>query len=441
MIGHNCSRAFRHYSSTRVTTLANGVRVATQPTKDRCATVGVYIDAGSRDESVESFGVNSILQQIAHEANVTLGAFGSRIETNVGREQTTYQAKIHPENLSATVAELGKLARGDDCVTRFDFAKECALNSTEDDRPIKEVLRDRLHRNCFRDGPLGFSLCGPHEKLASLEASSAQNFVQEHYTADRIVLAAAGPVDHDELVLLAKEALQMQAKPTRSIMQTPYFCGSDVIYRNDEMGPIAYFTLGWQTVPYKHPDAVVFMVMQSIIGSYKRDSSKTVLPGVLSGNRTVNRVANKMNVGCAEEFEAGNCFYRDTGLFTVFGECDEIAVENCVGEMQFGVNMLSGGVTDEEVARAKRDLRVKLFSGLTGTSRLAENMGLQLLSYDRTISPQEFNSRLQFIDAEEVRRVAYKYLHDSEIAAVSLGPLHGMPPQIVLRRDNMMQRY
>merc|ERR1719443_2489255 len=103
------------------------------------------------------------------------------------------------------------------------------------------------------------------------------------------------------------------------------------------------------------------MVMKHVIGSYKKNQG--IVPGNISGNRVINAVANKMNVGCADEFEAFNLNYKDTGMFGYYIVCDEVAVEHAVGELMFGVNLLSFAVTDEEVERAKRELKIKLFGG------------------------------------------------------------------------------
>merc|ERR1719428_96063 len=118
------------------------------------------------------------------------------------------------------------------------------------------------------------------------------------------------------------------------------------------MGPTAYISVGFESVPWKSGDAVTFMVMSRIIGSYKKNQG--LVPGTISGNRVVNAVANKMQVGCADEFQAFSHFYKDTGIFGFYIACDEVAVEHCVGELMFGANMLSFSVTDEEVERAKR---------------------------------------------------------------------------------------
>jgi len=181
------------------------------------------------------------------------------------------------------------------------------------------------------------------------------------------------------------------------------------------------------------------MLFTTLIGSYKVGAG--LVPGNLSGNRTVNAVANKMGVGCANEFETFVKFYRDTGIFGWYAVCDEVAVEHCVGEMMFGINLLSFAVTDEEVERAKRELKIKLFAGGGSASEVCTTLGEQMLAYGRSIPAAEMALRIDAIDAEEVKRVAYSYLNDAEVATTALGPLHGFPQYLDLRRMTIMHRY
>merc|ERR1712203_739046 len=204
-------------------------------------------------------------------------------------------------------------------------------------------------------------------------------------------------------------------------------------------GPTAYISVGWEGVPWRSPDAVTFMVMQNIIGSYKKGTG--LVPGEISGNRVINNVANKMQVGCADEFEAFNCFYRDTGIFGFYIACDEVAVEHAVGELMFGTGLLSFSVTDEEVERAKRELKSSLFSAPTSAEASCAELGQQVLAYGRGIPPAEMVLRIEAVDAEEVKRVAWKYLNDAEISTTALGPLHGFPQYYDLRRATCMHRY
>merc|ERR1719487_1499569 len=204
------------------------------------------------------------------------------------------------------------------------------------------------------------------------------------------------------------------------------------------MGATAYVSVGWEGVPHKSPDAVTFMVMQHVIGSYMKGSG--LVPGTISGNRTINNVANKMAVGCADSFEAFNVNYKDTGMFGFYAACDEVAVEHCVGELMFGINLLSFSVTGEEVARAKRELKAKLCFSDAASAQCAE-MGRQVLAYGRGVPLAEMMVRIDAIDEEEVKRVAWKYLNDAEVAATALGPIHGFPMYMDLRRMTTMHRY
>merc|ERR1711920_318912 len=292
----------------------------------------------------------------------------------------------------------------------------------------------------FRDCSLGFSVVGPFDGAETLKSAHLTSYIQQNWTADKTVICATGAVKHSELVAKATETLGgMKSGTPVEAATKPYFCGAELIYRNDEMGPTAYIGVGWESVPWKSPDAVTFMVMASIIGSYKKSAG--LVPGNISGNRVVNAVANKMQVGCANEFEAFSHFYKDTGMFGFYIECDEVAVEHAVGELMFGMNLLSFSVTEEEVERGKRELKNALCSKTGSTQTQCTDLGKEILAYGRSIPLAEMFLRIEAVDGEDVKRVAWKYLNDNEVAATGLGPLHGMPQYYDLRRATCMHRY
>lgn len=91
-------------------------------------------------------------------------------------------------------------------------------------------------------------------------------------------------------------------------------------------------------------DVTAFMLMQAIVGSYRKHDEGLV-PGKLSANTTVRNIATKMQTGCAEMFSAFNTCYRDTGLFGFYAQCDEVAVEHCVLDLMYGITALSYSVS------------------------------------------------------------------------------------------------
>jgi len=280
------------------------------------------------------------------------------------------------------------------------------------------------------------------ENIQSITKQQLRDYVQRHYTADRMVIAAAGPVDHEELVREASEKFKWfkpaGSQPSREPEPKPAFCGAELLYRTEEPGALAHFAVGYEGVPWTHPDSITFMVMQSIIGNYKRGEG--LVPPKLSGNRLTNNLANNLGPVSAESFAAFNTCYKDTGLFGFYGQCEEAAVEGCVDELLFGVAGLAHSVTEEEVERGKRQLKTTLFGSLDSTTAIAEDIGRQLLVYGRRMPSSELLLRVDAVDAAEVRRVAKEHLWDADIALTALGPLDNLPPLKELRKRTGARR-
>jgi len=434
---------------TQVTRLSNGVRVASKESFGEVASVGVFVDAGVRNETADTAGSAFLLEQLALSGTSKrskdalqkeIASMGAHLTTNVGREQTSFMLSCFGSDVKQGVDILSDLVVNAP-TGNLDANKDAILrNLAETDQPTRNVIEDRLHLCAYRDCSLGLSTIGPFDGIEGLTASHLKSYVGANYTPENLVVVATGGVKHGDIVKAAEASLGgLKGQSTPSHHEKPYFCGAELIYRNDEMGPTAYISMGYETVPARSADSVTFMVMQHVIGSYKKNTG--LVPGNISGNRTVNGVANKMGVGCADEFEAFNCFYKDTGMFGFYAACDEVAVEHCIGELQFGINMLSFSVTDEEVERGKRELKQALFGGNGSADASCTDVGRQLLAYGREVPAAEMVMRIDAIDAAEVKRVAWQYLNDSEIAVTALGPLHGMPTYVDLRRGTNTHRY
>ena len=437
----------------QVTTLPNGLRVATRHAFSEGVTVGVWIDAGSRYETAATNGTAHFLEHLAFKGTkrrdrLTLEKevenMGAHLNAYTSREQTVYFANVHPGDLKQGVDILADVLQNSVLAPRaIEEERGVILREMEEvEKSMEEVLLDRLHLTSFRDSSLGYTILGPEENILSIKREHITNYIKENYTADRMVLVAAGPVDHAELVKYATEHFS-QLKPSagpRITAEKPYFLGSEYVYRNDEMGPVAHIAVGFEGVPWRSPDCITFMLMQQILGGFEK--SDKLMPPQLSGNRTVKNIMERGGgFGCAESYKSFNTCYKDTGLFGWYATCDEVAVEHCVGELMWGVTSLSYTVTEEEVQRAKRQLKTALFASIEDPTGIAEDVGRQLLVYGRHISPAEFVERLDKIDSDEVKRVAWNKLHDSEVSLTAIGPTHGLLTVFDVRRMTNWYRY
>jgi len=441
---------------TQVTTLSNGLRVASQQTFDETATVGVWIDAGSRFETKENNGTAHFLEHMAFKGTrrrnriqleTEIENMGGHLNAYTSREQTVYYAKCFKSDLRQGVDILADILTNSTLdQMHLDFERGVILREMEEvEKTTEEVIFDRLHLTAFHDSPLGYTILGPVENIQSITRQQLTEYVQTNYKADRMVIAAAGHFEHGELVKHAEEFFggYKHGGPKPLVQEFPKFTAAELLYRDDEqqeqLGPgLAHFAVGYEGVPWTHSDAITFMVMQSTLGSYKRGEG--LVPPKLSGNRLTNNIANNMGQGSAEMYSAFNTCYKDTGLFGFYAQCEESVVDRCMDELLFGVSELVHNATEEEVERGKRQLKTTLFGNLDSTTAIAEDIGRQLLVYGRRVPMPELLLRLDCIDATEVRRVARKFLHDADIAVTGLGPLGSMPPLAELRRRTRTMR-
>uniref|UniRef100_A0A7S4LQ71 Mitochondrial-processing peptidase subunit alpha n=1 Tax=Oxyrrhis marina TaxID=2969 RepID=A0A7S4LQ71_OXYMA len=436
------ARAFgaRGFSALpKITTLSNGVRVATQQTKGPAASVGVYVDVGVRDETPDMFGAGKLFEKVALTGTKTRAGskFASELESvggvanvEVGRERTALQVSV-PKGGEKKSLELiaDALLNGGADAKAVEAAADGETGAT-----IEDVILDRLHQAAFRDCGLGNSIA-----VAEGTPSSIQAF-QSMFCGSRSVVVAVGDVNHDEIVKTAESSLgKLAAGQGPVVPNTPYFLGSEMIYRNDDMGPTAYVGVGWPSVPYKSADSIAFGVMRATLGEFEKNSS--IMPDKISGNRMINAMANRMNVGCTDRYQTHLCQYRDTGMLALVGACDEVAVRHMVLEFMFNTTMLAYSTQEEEIARGKRLFKGSLLAGQGSVAKRTDTIGTQLLAYGRVIPSEELITRIDAVDRDEVRRVAWQYIQDAEIVTTALGPLHGMPHYYEVRKMTHWVRY
>lgn len=435
---------------TRVTTLENGLRVATESSlASRTATVGVWIDAGSRYEKEEAAGVAHFLEHMLFKGTGTRSAaqleqeiedMGAHLNAYTSREQTTYYAKVLDKDVPRAMKIIADILQNSTLdEKRIEIERNVILREMQEvEGQSEEVIFDHLHATAFQYTSLGRPILGSAADVKSITKTDLEAYIKNHYTASRVVITAAGNVKHEDIVQQARELFKtLPTDPTTTGMlvakEPATFTGSEVRIIDDDM-PLAQFAVAFNGASWSDPDSIALMVMQTMLGSWNKSAGG----GKHMGSELVQRVAiNEI----AESIMAFNTNYKDTGLFGVYA----VAKADCLDDLAFAImqemSKLSYRVTEEDVIRARNQLKSSIQLHLDGSTAVVEDIGRQLLIYGRRIPTAELFARIDAVDPSTIKRVANRFIFDQDIAIAAMGPIQSLPDYNWFRRRTYMLRY
>jgi len=278
-----------------------------------------------------------------------------------------------------------------------------------------------VHALAFQDHALGRTILGPKENIEAIKRQDLFNYIKKHYTGPRIVLAASGGVNHDELVKMANASLgQLSGDNALEDFKHPTgFVGGEIKVRDDEI-PNVTSVIAFESVGWSSPDYYAFLVIQTLMGSW----DKTLGGGKNVGSKLAEKIAIE-NLG--ESLNTFNTAYHRTGLFGVHVVADPEHIEDLVYECLNEMQRITNAITASELERAKNRLISNLLMQLDGTAAVTEEIGRQTLLFDRRIPAAEVFRRIKSITLADISRVCHNYLHDTSPAVAAIGPVASFP--------------
>jgi processing peptidase subunit beta len=230
-----------------------------------------------------------------------------------------------------------------------------------------------------------------------------------------MVLVGTGGVSHSELTKLAEKhfsSLPVSSNPIplgRKSHPATRFIGSEVRIRDDTL-PTANIAIAVDGVGWSSPDYFPMQVLQSIFGNWDRSlGASPLLSSRLSHIISSNNLANS--------FMSFSTSYSDTGLWGIYLVTENIMnIDDLVHFTLKEWARMSTGPLDNEVERAKSQLKASLLLGLDGTTAVAEDIGRQLVTTGQRFTPQQIERAVNAVTPAEIQRVAQKYLWDRDVS-------------------------
>ncbi|KAJ6607932.1 Metalloenzyme, LuxS/M16 peptidase-like protein [Mycena sp. CBHHK59/15] len=437
---------------TEISRLSNGLTIATEAQPHaQTATVGVWIDAGSRAETDATNGTAHFLEHMAfkgtgrrtqHSLELEVENIGAHLNAYTSREQTVYYAKSFRKDVPTAVDIISDILQNSKLENAaIERERDVILREQQEvDKQLEEVVFDHLHSVAFQRQPLGRTILGPKANILSIKRDDLDSYIKTNYTADRMVLVGTGGVDHAELVKLAEKhfsALPVSANPIplgRLAHPKTAFVGSEVRLRDDELNA-AHIAIAVEGVGWSSPDYFPMMVLQSIFGNWDRSlGSASLLSSRLSHIISSNSLANS--------FMSFSTSYSDTGLWGIYMVSENFMnLDDLVHFTLREWTRMSVSPKDVEVERAKSQLKAGLLLGLDGTTAIAEDIGRQLVTSGRRMSPLQIEQAVDAVGTEDIMRVAKKYLWDKDVAIAAVGNIEGLLDYNRIRSDMSSMTY
>lgn len=437
----------------QVTTLSNGLKVASINKFGEFCTIGVLVNSGPRYEARYTKGVSHFLEKLAFGATEkfesrdhifrTLEQHGGICDCQSSKDTFIYGISAETRGLEEVTALLA------DAVYKPKFtdieveeARQSIQFELEDLqlRPDPEpLLTEMIHSAAYGGNTLGFPRMCPPENITRIDKRQLYHFMYNHFTPSRTVFAGVG-MAHDKLVKYARkyfegvtpvwntpDTLKMGRNFDGSISQ--YTGGIELVERDlSNVAPgtpipdLAHAVLALESCGHQHPDFIAFAVLNMLMGGGGSFSAGG--PGKGMYTRLYLNVLNRFP--WMYSATAVHHSYSDSGIFCIHASADPGMMRELVEVIIREFHHMAKNIEQSELNRAKKQLQSMLMMNLEARPVVFEDLGRQVLATGARKNPEEFVQMIERVTVEDVKRAARNMLLTNPSVA-ALGNLKSLP--------------
>ncbi|MFN4157529.1 MAG: M16 family metallopeptidase [Gemmobacter sp.] len=413
--------------TARLTTLPNGLRIVTEHMPGlMSASVGLWVCAGGRHERAEQCGIAHFLEHMAFKGTPSRSALriaeeiedvGGYINAYTSKEITAYYARVLSGDVPRAIDIITDIVLNpvfdpaDIDTERHVILQEIgqALDTPDD------IIFDWLQEASYPDQPFGRTILGPSDRVAGFGADDLRAFVAGHYSPDRMILAAAGGIDHDAIVAQAGAVLGDRVPVTSGALVPAAFQGTE--RREVKDLEQAHFALSLEAPGFRDEGVHAAQVYAMAMG------------GGMS-SRLFQKIREERGL-CYSIFAQSGA-YEDTGSITIYAGTSGEEVAELAALTVAELKRSAEDMTEAEVARARAQLKAGLVMGLESPSSRAERLARMVSIWGRVPGVEEAVAKVDAVDLAAVRAFAGG-LATAEAALALYGPVAAAPDLAAMR--------
>jgi predicted Zn-dependent peptidase len=401
--------------------LPNGLTVLSESmTHIRSVSIGIWVRTGSRHEEAEANGISHFLEHMVFKGTKTRSAeeiarqvdsIGGNMDAFTAKECICFNVKVLDQHMPIALDVLSDLvlnpvlAVDDIKRERGVILEEIKMDEDNPDYLVHEIFT----QNFWQDHPLGKPILGTKETVRAFDQELLQNYYHKHIHPENIIIAAAGNLDSRRFVDLISERFQNFKPGKNGLHDTPPEVKTRIIMRNKKALEQVQICMGVPAHPICHERRYSAYLLNTLLGG---GMSSRLFQNVRERQGLVYAIFSELNP------------YRDTGCLSVYaGTSRESApkvVESVVGEFR---NLKEKGVPQDELCRAKDQLKGNLMLSLESSTSRMSNLARQEMYFDRFFGLDEIIERIEGVTAPDLQALAQEYFQPDHIAVTVLGNL------------------
>jgi predicted Zn-dependent peptidase len=400
-----------------ISTLSNGLTIVTDPMAQlESAALGVWVGTGSRNERPDQMGLSHMLEHMAFKGTTRrtarqmaeeIEAVGGYLNAYTGREQTAFHARVLKNDVPLALDIIADILINPTYeAAELERERQVVLQELGQARDTPDdIIFDHLQDVIYANQALGWPILGNEKTVGGFTPASLREYSSAQYRARDMTLVSSGAVAHAEIVKLAEEKFARLAPGQSAAGIAPaLYRGGE--YRQDDELEQAHIAYAFPGVSVRDPD---FYASQLYV---------TVLGGGMS-SRLFQEVREKRGL-CYSIYAYTTSFLDGgyTGIYVGTGEAEAGEISAVVaGEME----AMTGAIGENELARARAQLKSGLLMGLERPGSRAEQIAGQMFSLGRVQPVSEIVAQLEAVDVDAVRRIAGRTMQAPTLAAI--GPI------------------